>query len=123
VTAELSQPLTWTNRQDVIDPRQPLRIDWTGGGGGVVHISLSAGLEAAGGRSFASINCATMNTGTLTIPANLVGMLPAGGSGGILLSRSLNSTGFSVPLVRGGAVDGALYRVNDQTSGTIRLQN
>ena len=121
MTGELSERLTWTNRQELIDPRQPLRIDWTGASG-VVHISLSAGLQTPGG-SFASINCAAMNTGTLTIPANLMGMLPAGGSGGVLLSQSLRRTGFTVPLVRGGAVDGALFRVNDQTSGAIRLQN
>ena len=106
----------------IVDRRQPLRIDWTGGGSDVVQISLSAGVQAPGG-SFASINCAAMNTGTLTIPANLMGMLPAGGTGGILLRHSFRRTGFSVPLVRGGAVDGALFRVTDQTAGELRLQN
>jgi hypothetical protein len=122
VTGELPERLTWTNRQEIIDRRQPLRIDWTGGGSDVVQISLSAGLQTPGG-SFASINCAAMNTGTLTIPANLMAMLPAGGTGGILLRHSFRRTGFSVPLVRGEAVDGALFRVTDQTTGDLRLQN
>jgi hypothetical protein len=123
LAAELPEALTWTNRQEAIDPRQPLRIDWSNGGTGPVTIVVTAGAETASGRRFASITCTgTPQNRTITSPATLMSMLPSGGSGGIILAQAVTKTGFNVPLARSGMVDGSLFQINYQTSGPIRVQ-
>jgi hypothetical protein len=59
---------------------------------------------------------------TITVPAALMVRLPSGGTGGITFMQEITTTGFNVPLRRGGTIDGSLFRVEDQTSGTIRVQ-
>ena len=54
--------------------------------------------------------------------AELMMMLPSGSTGGILFIQEITRTGFNIPLRRGGTVDGSLFRVEEQTSGTIRVQ-
>jgi hypothetical protein len=123
LAAELPEALTWTNRQEAIDPKQPLRIDWSNGGAGPVNIVISAGTQAPGDRNFASIVCTGIaENRTITVPAALMSMLPAGGSGGIGLTQAVTKTGFSVPLARGGSTDGSLFRLEYQASGQIRVQ-
>jgi uncharacterized protein (TIGR03437 family) len=114
LASDLPEPLTWTNRQVNLNPAQPLRLDWTGGGSGPVNIVITTSTN--------SILC----TGgpqdrTITVPGALMMTLPSGGTGGITFLQEITATGFALPLRRGGTVDGSLFRVEDQTSGTIRL--
>ena len=87
IPAELTSPLTWTNRQDTIDPRQPLRIDWLTGNSNPVSIVVTAGTQTSQG-TFSSIMCtiAAQDRG-VTIPASLIATLPSGGVGGVILRK------------------------------------
>jgi len=119
LAVELPEALSWTNRQDIIDPKQPLRIEWSNGGAAPVDIVVTA--SNSGG--FASVICTSrIEDRTITIPAALISMLPSGGSGGIILTQAVTKTGFTVPLTGGGMVDGSLLRIIYQTSGSIRVQ-
>jgi len=115
LASDLPAPLTWTDRQVNLNPSQPLRLEWTGGGSGPVSIAIVTNTN--------SILCtAAPQDRTITVPAELMMMLPSGGTGGILFTQEITSTGFNIPLRRGGTVDGSLFRVEEQTSGPIRVQ-
>ena len=82
MTIELPNSLAWTNRQSVINSKQPLRIDWSGGGSELVHIVVAATLQVPGGLLLGSVECAAnANDGTFTIPAEMLSNLPVGGNG------------------------------------------
>jgi uncharacterized protein (TIGR03437 family) len=116
LASNLPASLTWTNRQVNLNSAQPLRLDWTGGGSGPVNIGVMT-------TSTNAILCTGRpQDRTITVPAALMVMLPSGGTGGITFMHEITTTGFNVPLRRGGTVDGSLFRVEDQTSGTIRVQ-
>jgi uncharacterized protein (TIGR03437 family) len=122
LATELPNALTWTNRQDTIDPRQALRIDWLADNSTPVKIVVTAGTQASQGM-FSSITCTVAaQDRSVTIPAALMATLPSGGSGGVILTQEVTRSGFNVPLARGGTVDGSLLRITDQTSGAIRVQ-
>lgn len=122
ITVDLPEPLRWTNRQERIDPRAPLRIDWAGGGTELIRITLSAGSQGPEGRRFNSFVCtAKAQDGSFTIPVATLATLPPGGSGGIILSQRTTKNGFEVPIVRGGSADGSQFQLVDQTSGPIQL--
>ena len=115
LASDLPAPLTWTDRQVNLNPSQPLRLEWTGGGSGPVSIAIVTNTH--------SILCtAAPQDRTITVPAELMMMLPSGSTGGILFIQEITSTGFNIPLRRGGTVDGSLFRVEEQTSGTIRVR-
>lgn len=126
---ELPPPLTWTNLtwttnrgERVIDPKEPLRIEWTGGGPELVRITGSAGTQGPEGLRFASFVCtARAQGGGFTIPSEMLAVLPAGGTGGLILTQRIAKTGFDVPLMRGGAVDGSQFRTEYQTVAAIQV--
>ena len=119
---DLAEPIRWTNRQESIDPRVPLRIEWAGGGTEPIRITLSAGLQGPEERRFGSLVCtAKAQDGTFTIPVSALATLPPGGSGGIILYQRTTKNRFEVPVVRGGSADGSEFQLVDQTSGPIQL--
>jgi hypothetical protein len=116
LASDLPASLAWTNRQANLNPAQPLRLEWTGGSSGPVNIGVIT-------TSTNSILCTGRpQDRAITVPAALMMMLPSGGTGGITFMQEITTTGFNVPLRRGGTVDGSLFHVEDQTSGTIRVQ-
>jgi hypothetical protein len=122
LAAELPNALTWTNRQDTIDPRRPLRIDWLADNSTPVSIVVTAGTQTSQG-TFSSITCTVAaQDRSITIPAELMATLPSGGVGGVILTQEVTRSGFNVPLARGGTVNGSLLQIIDQTSGSIRVQ-
>lgn len=123
MSVELPSSLTWTNRQSVIDSKQPLRIDWSGGGSELISIVVAATLQVSSGILFGSVECAANAAdGTFTIPAAMLSSLPSGGTGGIGLTRVVTKKGFNVPLVRGGVVDGSQFQITYQSAGQVRIQ-
>jgi len=123
LSVELTAALMWTNRQEVVDTKQPLRIDWTGGGGDPVRIVASASVQDSSGVRLGTVACTAMGSDeTITIPAQMLAVLPAARRGGITITQAATKNGFSVPVTGGAALDGAQFRIVSQTSGSIQVQ-
>jgi uncharacterized protein (TIGR03437 family) len=119
---DLADAIAWTNHRERIDPKSPLRVEWTGGGTEPVRISVSAGVQVAGGTQTGIVVCtARVQDGSFTIPAEILAALPTGSMGGVTISQRRARTAFQIPLARGGTADGALAQVNDQASGPIQV--
>jgi hypothetical protein len=123
MSVELPEPLTWTNRQETVLSSQPLTIEWSGGGPEPLRITGSAALEGPEGLRFASFTCAVSGSArTFTIPAEILSALPAGASGGIIVSQAVTRGGFDIPLARGGTVDGSGFLITYTSSGRLQLR-
>ena len=117
---------TWTNEFTIANPiprASPLTVTWTGGGTGLVSVIGAAGsptgASVAGSNIYAGLafNCvAPASAGSLTVPTNMLGQLPAvsgDASSATLGTLSLfvvpdPSTGqgtFTAPLTAGGTID------------------
>jgi uncharacterized protein (TIGR03437 family) len=123
IATNLPEPLTWTNRQETVDRTQPLRIEWSTTDAAPVNIVVTADMPSGSTVRAGSIHCAARaEDRSITIPAALTAMLPAGGSGGVILTQAVSRNGFTVPLTRGGNVEGSLFQVTYTSSGRIRVQ-
>ena len=120
---DLPQPLTWTNRQETVDSRQPLRIEWSTTDAAPVNIVVTADMPSGDAPRAGSIHCtARAEDRGIVIPAALTAMLPAGGTGGVILTQAVSRSGFTIPLTRGGNAEGSLFRIAYTESGRIRVQ-
>ena len=115
LVSELPAPLTWTTRQVNINSAQPLRLSWTGGGSEPVNVVITTNTN--------TILCTSRpREQSITVPSALLSMLASGSMGGIGLTQEITASGFNVPLRRGGTVDGSLLKIEEQSSGTIRIE-
>lgn len=120
----LPSDFTWTNEASItnIQRSSPLNVTWTGGGTGLVTIiggvgAQSGGTTASPTYSATAFNCvAPASAGSFTVPANILGQLPAASgdtSGTPLGTLALfavpdPTTGqgtFNAPLTAGGPID------------------
>jgi uncharacterized protein (TIGR03437 family) len=124
-SATLPGDFAWTNQNSIPNPiprASPLTVTWTGGQGGLVTI-LAAALTRISGSgvtatySALGVNCmAQASAGSFTVPANLLGQLPAvpgdatSASFGLLTvfavpDATKGQGTFTAPVVAGGAID------------------
>ena len=124
--ATLPQPLNWTNRTSIneVNRSQNLNVTWTGGGSDMVGVVGIAGSRVGGTEANPIYDAAVFicygnaSAGSLTVPAAVLGRMPAvtgdieTGSLGLL---GVQTTGpptagtFSAPLTAGGSTDYAQF--------------
>jgi uncharacterized protein (TIGR03437 family) len=112
----LSQPLVVTSTVPTTIPRsQDLTLSWTGGGTDAVIISGASSVAAPGSTAANPIvdsgTFTCMTTGdkrTFTIPASILGQLPAA-RGSITVSSNSQNISFTAPLTAGGNLDAGYF--------------
>ena len=114
LAAELPNTLTWTNRQDTIDPTQPLRIDWLADNSTPVRIVVTAGIQTSQG-TFSSITCTVAAQDRSDDPGRTHDNAAVRGRRRGYPHARGNKKWVYVPLARGGTVNGSLLQITDQT--------
>jgi hypothetical protein len=79
VSFTIPQPLTWTNRDQLVtvNRTQPLAISWTGGDSGQTVAVIGVGVDLPTNSSAVFSCIATPGATGLTVPADMLSNLPA----------------------------------------------